>query len=279
MLRSGYSSDAVLRELATRHFADVFDATVEDQLKRAGASDSLLNALRAGSYAASASEISVANEKAIAQQKQTAPAERATQPQPTAPPQKPKFSQATAISSPPPKSPNAIYELLQGNLVYLERGELRKLDDELVRKKKLFLFFVSSDSSELARAVTSSLVSFYRRAVSTHPEFETIFLSQDRTAFTMERYIHRAEMPWPAVVFEKTGSKFAGRRVVYEVPSLVLVSGDGTILYTSPGIQNSDMDKVIANLDKVLATSSADPSAPPPMALTAATSFFRPDSQ
>ena len=278
MLRSGYSSDAVLRELATRHFADVFDSTVEEQLKRAGANEALLNALRTGSYAATAAEISAAKEKAIAQQKQTAPAEQATQ-SPATPPQKSKFSQAAGIPSPTPANNSLIYGLLQGNLVHLERGELRKFDDELVRKKRLFLLFVSSNSSELARTVTSSLVSFYRRAASTHPEFETIFLSQDRAAFLMESYIHQAEMPWPAVVFEKSGSKFAGRRVVYEVPSLVLVSGDGKILYTSLGIQNSDMDKVIANLDKILATSSADPLAPPPMTLAKATDYFRPGSQ
>ena len=78
MLRSGYSSDAVIRELATRHFADAFDSTVEEQLKRAGANESLLNALRTGSYAATASEISAAKEKANVKPKPT-PAERVTQ--------------------------------------------------------------------------------------------------------------------------------------------------------------------------------------------------------
>lgn len=276
MLRSGYSSDAVLRELATRHFADVFDATAEEQLKRAGANDALLNALRTGSYAATDSEISAANEKAIAKQKQTAPTEQVTQSQSKSPGTL-KFSESG--TPPEPSPPNAIYQLLQGNLVRLERGELRKLDDEQVRKKKLYLLFFSSNSSDLARTVTSSLVSFYQRVASSHPEFEIIFFSQDRTAFGMERYIHRMEMPWPVMIFEKTASKVAGRRVVYEVPYLVLVSGDAKILFSSTGSQNTDVDKVIANLDKVLATSSADPSAPPPLALTSATNYFRPESQ
>ena len=259
MLRSGYSSDAVLRELATRHFADVFDSTVEQQLVRAGASDSLVHALRNGLYAAAASEVSAAREKSAAQEKQrmllAEQVSRAQSPPRSAPAQ----SGPAAMPGPP----NAIYELLQGNLVHLERGELRKLDDELVKKKKLYLFFYSSNSSELTRTVTSSLVTFYHRVASSHPEFEIIFFSQDRTAFGMESYIHRAEMPWPAVVFEKTASKIAGRRVVYEVPYLVLVSGDAKILYSSSGTQNTDPDKVIADLDKVLATSSADPLAPP----------------
>jgi hypothetical protein len=273
MLRSGYSSDAVLRELATRHFADTFDSSVEEQLKRAGANESLLNALRTGSYAATASEISAAKEKAIVTPKQTAPAERVVQSQ-AAPPQKPKFSESAAAPPPAPAPPNAIYEVLKGNLVHLERGELRKLDDELIRKKKLYLLLFSSNSSELARTVTSSLVTFYHRVASSHPEFETVFYSQDRTASAMESHIHQADMPWPAMVFEKSASKAAGRRVVYEVPYLVLVSGDGRILYSSTGSQNSDVPKVIADLDKVLATSSADPSAPPPLAMTTGTNYF-----
>jgi hypothetical protein len=278
MLRSGYSSDAVLRDLATRHFADVFDATVEKQLKRAGASDSLLNAMRTGSYAATASEISAAKEKATAKQKQTPPAEQVVQSQ-AAPPPKRKLSEVAGTPFPAPGAPNVIYELLKGNLIHVERGELRKLDDEVVKKKKLYLFFFSSNSSELARTVTSSLMKFYHRMASSHPEFETIFFSQDRTAFGMEGYIHWAEMPWPAMVFEKTASKVAGRRVVYEVPYLVLVSGDAKVLYSSTGTQNSDVDKVIADLDKILATSSADPLAPPPIALTKATNYFRPEIQ
>ena len=275
MLRSGYSSDAVLRELATRHFADVFDATVEEQLKRAGASDSLLNAMRTGSYAAAASEVSAARDKLAAQEKQKSLfAEQVSRSQ-----SPPRSAPAQSGPAARPGPPNVIYELLQGNLVHLERGELKKLDDEVVRKKKLYLFFFSSNSSELARTVTSSLVSFYHRVASSHPEFETIFFSQDRTAFGMEGYIHWAEMPWPAMVFEKTASKVAGRRVVYEVPYLVLVSGDARILYSSTGAQNSDANKVIADLDKILATSSADPLAPPPIALTAATNYFRPEIQ
>jgi hypothetical protein len=95
----------------------------------------------------------------------------------------------------------------------------------------------------------------------------------------METYMLRAEMPWPAVIFERTAGKISGRRVVYEVPYLVLVSGDARVLYSSSGAQNSDPGKVIADLDKVLATSSADASAPPPITLTATAEYFRPQIQ
>ena len=52
MLRSGYSSAAVIKELAARHFADEFNDAVEAQLQKAGASPDLVSALRRGAYAA-----------------------------------------------------------------------------------------------------------------------------------------------------------------------------------------------------------------------------------
>src|SRR5437660_11871799 len=48
MLRSGYSSEAVMRELSGRHFADSFDSTVEKQLVQSRADQSLIDALRSG---------------------------------------------------------------------------------------------------------------------------------------------------------------------------------------------------------------------------------------
>ena len=50
MLRSGYSNEAVLRELSTRRFGDTFDSKAEQQLIKAGAGESLINALRSGVY-------------------------------------------------------------------------------------------------------------------------------------------------------------------------------------------------------------------------------------
>ena len=61
MLRSGYSSEAVIRELSSRHFADSFDSTVEKQLVQSGANQSLIDALRSGAYQLSPSEMAAAN--------------------------------------------------------------------------------------------------------------------------------------------------------------------------------------------------------------------------
>jgi thioredoxin family protein len=274
MLRSGYSSDAVMRELAARHFADAFDSTVEEQLKRAGANESLLNALRTGSYAATASEISAAKEKAIAKQKQTEPVEEVVQ-SPAATPPVSKFSEPAGTPAPAPAPPDAMFKFLQGDLVHFERNELRKLDDEAIAKKKLYLFFLSANSAAAARKFTPALVAFYNRIAPLHPEFETIFFSHDRSPYVMENYMRQAEMPWPAVVFERVAVKLPLQKNVLALPLLILVTNDSKILYTSSGVPNVDPDKVIADLDKVLATSSADPKAPPPLMLSNTRDYFR----
>jgi hypothetical protein len=48
MLRSGYSSDAVEREVAARHFSGPLDATGEKNLVQAGASPGLISGLKSG---------------------------------------------------------------------------------------------------------------------------------------------------------------------------------------------------------------------------------------
>ena len=274
MLRSGYSSDAVLRELATRHFADVFDPTAEEQLRRAGASNALLNAMRTGSYTATALEISAAKEKAIANQKQTVPAEQVPQSQ-TAPPQPSRLSEPAGEPSPTPAPPDAIFQFLHGDLVHFERNELRKLEDEAVVKKKLFLFFLSANSAAAARKFTPALVDYYNRVAPLHPEFETIFFSHDSSPFGMENYMRQTNMPWPAVVFERVAVKMPIQKNVLGLPLLMLVTGNGKILYTSSGVQNVDPGKVIADLEKILATSSPDPRAPPPLMLSNTRDYFR----
>jgi hypothetical protein len=274
MLRSGYSSDAVMRELSTRHFADAFDSTVEEQLKRAGANESLLSALRSGSYAASPSEIAAVKEKATAKLKQTEPAEQATQ-SPGAPPSAAKFNGDASTAAPSPTPSDAMFKVLQGDLVHFERNELRKLDDKAIAEKKLFLYFVSANTSAAARKLTPALVAFYNRVAPLHPEFETIFFSHDSSPYNMENYMRQAEMPWPAVVFERVAVKLPVQKNVLALPLLFLVTGDAKILYSSTGVQNVDLSKVIADLDKILATSSADPKAPPPLMLSHQRDYFR----
>jgi nucleoredoxin len=261
MLRSGYSSEAVLRELSTRHFAGDFDSAAEQQLVRAGANQSLISALRSGAYAAPSSEIAAAQEKLAAREKQNAPAAEQSNKLATSPPASLAASQSATPASP---SSDAIYRLLEHDLVSLQRGELKPFDDKAIAEKKLYLFFFSANAFAPARKFTPSLVEYYNRVAPLHPEFETIFFSKDRSPFGMETYMLQTNMPWPAVVFDKVAAKMPVQMNAPDLPLLILVNGSGRILYNSSGSQNADPGKVTAALDQILTTSSADPGASPP---------------
>ena len=257
MLRSGYSSEAILHELPTRHFTGGLDSATEQQLVRAGANSPLLTALQSGAYTAPSSEIAAAQEKLAALQKPSALSPQQSERLTTPPP-------ALAAAAPPS---DTIYRLLEHDLVSVQRGELKPFDDKAIAEKKLYLFFFSASTSAFARKFTPSLVDYYNRVAPLHPEFETIFFSKDRSQFGMETYMLQANMPWPAVVFDKVGNKMPVQTSSADLPILVLVNGTGEILYRSSGNQNANPDKVTADLDKILATSSADPHAPPARSL------------
>jgi hypothetical protein len=254
MLRSGYSSEAILRELSTRHFAGDLDSTAEQQLVRAGANQSLMTALQSGAYAAPSSEIAALREKLAAREKPSAPA---------APPSnKLKASPPASVAAPHPS--DAIYRLLEHDLVSLQRGEVKPFDDKSMAEKKLYLFFFSANTSRLARRFTPLLVEYYNRVAPLHPEFETIFFSKDRSPFGMETYMRETNMPWPAVVFDKVKDKVPVQTTPADLPVVILVNGSGNVLSSSTGSQNADPAKVTAALDEILAASSADPRPSPP---------------
>jgi nucleoredoxin len=253
MLRSGYSSEAVLHELSTRHFDGNLDSAAEQQLVRAGANQPLITALQSGAYAVPSSEIAAAQEKLAALQKPSAPSAQQFDKLTTSTP-------TTTAASPPS---DAIYRLLEHDLVSVQRGELKPFDDKAIEEKKLYLFFFSAGTSAFARKLTPPLVEYYNRVAPLHPEFETVFFSKDRSPFGMETYMLQTSMPWPAIVFDKVGNKVSVQANASDLPVLILVNGTGQILYNSAGNQNADFGKVTADLDKILATSSADPNAPP----------------
>src|SRR5690348_8832837 len=74
MLRAGYSSNSVMKELATRRFVDGLDGNKETTLANAGASAELIAALKSGTYSLSADRTA-----AVLQQMAALDQRRATQ--------------------------------------------------------------------------------------------------------------------------------------------------------------------------------------------------------
>ncbi len=254
MLRSGYSSETILRELSARRFGDQFDSEIEKQLIRAGANSTLIEALRSGAYALPSSEIVAAKAK-LARQESNATktlenpneAGRLTESQAATDP-----SSATEVS-------HAIYLHLKDDLVCLRQGSVTHFDDEALEHKKLYLLFFSANWSAAGRKFTSRLVDYYNRVAPQHPEFEVIFFSADRSQFGMETYMAQGNMPWPAVAYDKRTGKAGAiqNNLVREVPCLVLTDATGKILSYNHGGENAaGPEKVLADLDQIFSRGS-----------------------
>ena len=253
MLRSGYSNEAVLRELSRRHFADTFDSDVEQKLVKAGANASLIDALRTGMYQSSASEIAAAKEKLAAVEKSAAE----TPEQLREPGKSEKSDETRARQKAPATDPrdDTVYRLLKDRLVCRRQAGIIHFDSEALEHKKLYLFFFSANWSPQGRKFTPQLVEYYNRVAPRHPEFEVIFFSGDRSQFGMETYMTQSKMPWPAADYEKLATKDVIQKdVVHSIPSLVLVDAGGNIISNSyAGEKDLGPEKVLADLDKIFA--------------------------
>ncbi len=72
MLRAGYSSNSLMHELSTRHFADTVDETNEKTLVKAGASAELIAALKSGIYSLSPKKTAAVQQQIAAEEQRRA---------------------------------------------------------------------------------------------------------------------------------------------------------------------------------------------------------------
>ncbi|HYS94923.1 MAG TPA: thioredoxin-like domain-containing protein, partial [Chthoniobacterales bacterium] len=241
MLRSGYSSNSLMQELATRHFADTVDEAKEKTLVKAGASAELIAALKSGIY-------SLSPEKAAAVQEQIALAEQRRIEQAEATRKSDAQYQARVARERTSKSAkpdigagsDAISEFLKGDLVQWHNGSVVHADDTALANKKLIAFYFSAHWCAPCRKFTPQLVDYYNRVAAQHPEFEIVFYSFDKSPFAFETYIREANMPWPAIDYAKLKGKEAiAKNAGDGIPSLVLVDSAGNVISSShSGSQN-----------------------------------------
>jgi nucleoredoxin len=257
MLRSGYSSEALMRELSVRHFAETCDEATTKLLAKSGASPALVQALAAGAYAIPPEEKLRAQEALAAESKRRAAAVEDAKKFNTL--YQHQLAQERAVA-PARQSVrrNALYPLLKGDLVCWRNGTINRFEDEAIEKKKLIAFYFSAHWCAPCRKFTPQLVEYYNRVAAQHPEFEIILVSYDRSAFGFETYLRDAQMPWPAIDFQKVGSKDAVVRYSGAgIPDLVLVDETGKVLSDSyVGKEYRGPQKVLTDLDEIFAASA-----------------------
>jgi nucleoredoxin len=254
MLRAGYSSNALMKELSVRHFADTLDEAKEKTLLQAGASAELINALKGGTFSLSPEKIAAVQQQMADQAKRRAEeAQNARNFDSLY--QSQLAEKRAARSTTSGASGNTIHQLVQGDLVALHNGALGHFDDEALDSKKLIGLYFSAHWCGPCRKFTPQLVDYYNRVSPQHPEFEIVFVSDDKSPAAMETYMREANMPWPAIDFQKLAGKDAIKKYAGSgIPCLVLVDGTGKVISDSfAGKQYLGPQKVLSDLDAIFA--------------------------
>jgi nucleoredoxin len=256
MLRSGYSSEAVQRELSVRHLAEACDAPAEQTLLKAGATPGLIQAMKSGAYETSRTEAQAALEQLAAQnQRQASEAERLRKLDSLYQTQQTRQRAAPR----PAETRSVVADLVKGDLVSWNNGSLIRFDDVALGSKKMIALYFSAYWCGPCRKFTPQLVEYYNRVKAQHPEFEIVFVSYDRSLFAMETYMREMKMPWPAVAFEKLAGKEALKKYSGEgVPCLVVLDPSGKVVSdTYAGQKRLGPEKVLADLDAIFARGPA----------------------
>jgi nucleoredoxin len=252
MLRSGFSSEAVQRELSVRHFAESFDAASEKALTDAGAAPALIDAIKNGSYASSAAGAESALAQRDAQAQKSALENERLRNLNT----HYQAQRARDLAAPRPlEATSVVADLVKGDLVCWKNGSLARFDDEALGKKKLIALYFSAHWCAPCRKFTPQLIEFYNRVAPQHPEFEIVLVSADRSPFGMETYLRETQMPWPAVDFAKLPGKAALKKYSgADIPCLVVLDASGkVILDTYVDKKYIGPEKVLTDLDAIFA--------------------------
>lgn len=261
MLRSGYSVAAVEAELARRYFIESVDATAEKALITAGATPTLIANLRGGTYAIPPDQIAATQAELEAQAKRKALQAEEARKLNTLYQAKVAQERAAAAATAPAGSPTKIADLVKGNLVTSKNGILSVVNDQAFEKKKLIALYFSGRWCPSCRKFTPELVDYYNRVAATHPEFEVVFVSSDRSGPAMEEYMRDTRMPFPAVKYETIEQnqelrKYAGPGI----PCLVLVDASGKVISDSyAGKTYVGPEKVLRDLDQIFGAATAAP--------------------
>jgi nucleoredoxin len=243
MLRSGYSSADVLQDIESRHVVDTLDAATEQTLRDAGADQRLIDALKSGRY--NLDSDAAAQEKA----RQAAAAERLQLDREAGQDRLLAQARAQAQEAVSRKMAN----LLRGKLVIWKDGQLQPYDENVLTTKKIFLLYYTASWCAPGREFTPWLIGFYRQFLATHPDFEVIYVSDDRSETEMADYMKESGMPWPALDFGKTPqeqelTRYGGP----QIPSLALLNGAGGLYsYSYDGTAYLGPRHVISDLAKM----------------------------
>ncbi len=119
-------------------------------------------------------------------------------------------------------------------------GSPHGFDNSKLAGVKYWAFYYSASWCPPCRAFTPELVNFYNEFKPSHPDFELIFVNDDRSDGDMINYMKGDSMPWPAIWYQDIDNPDLNAKK-YEgpgIPCLVLVDANGNVL--SDSFRNGD---------------------------------------
>ncbi len=170
----------------------------------------------------------------------------------SAPEKTPDPAPAVAAATPALQQPlSGFAQKFSNHLLVMEDGRAKSFDASKLAGVKYWAFYYSASWCPPCRAFTPDLVSFYNSFKPSHPNFELIFVNDDRDEPDMLNYMKGDEMPWPAIWYgdidnpELEAKKYCGPGI----PCLVLVDANGRVLSdTMQGGQYTDPHHVIDDI-------------------------------
>ena len=248
MARSGYSEAEIFAEVQKRHFAAPIDAPMEKVMIEGGAPVALVAKLKAGNFVLTADQqIAIARQAA----EQRASALQREQTEALLLQQKREQAAALANSA---SSRDTIQRMLDGKLVRLQASVIVPVSTSNLGDVRLYAFYYSAGWCGPCRKTTPVLAEWYRKTKAAHPEFELIFVSNDKSDITFAEYMRKNTMPWPAVRFSEVRDPAVNQFSGKSIPWLSVVSRSGAALTkNAAGGEYSDPEAVMQAVDTFLA--------------------------
>jgi len=251
MLRTGYSSDAVLAEVIKRHVLEPLDEPTKKSLLQFGATAPLITALESKAYLVSASEAQDAKRHEM-----EAATHRAAQIEKDRQYNTLMESQGAARTANAPAGETPIIDSLKDKLVRCHGGSISRGNGSELEGKKYIALYYSAHWCGPCRQFTPELVEYYNQMVAAHPEFELIFVSFDRSRFDWESYIQGAQMPWLAIDYDQLADISGLKQLAgNSIPSLLILDSNSRLVGSSyDGDKYVGPKNAMAALDRIFAS-------------------------
>jgi nucleoredoxin len=233
MLRSGYSSDAVLAEVIRRRALEPLDDATKKSLLQFGANGPLITALESKAYIVSTSEAQDAKRHdAEAAARRAAQVEQERRYNTLLKAREAEANTQTAKASSPNTTP--ILDLLKDKLVRCHGGSISRGNGSELEGKKYIALYYSAQWCGPCRQFTPQLVEYYNQMTAAHPEFELIFVSFDRSRFGWESYIQGDQMPWLAIDYDQLSNLPSLKQLGgNSIPSLLILDANSRLVASS----------------------------------------------